>query len=140
MDNLKEDAVSRPQHPIFIKYSREWLYEVTGYSTGYLSRVATGKVPLTSSFIERICYRLNQPEGNLFSPNSAHPGQGVTQQYLDACIKRTQEQIQSLLDRAEEAQKELDHISKLLLPGWITAREDLVKTSKKLRQQEGAGS
>ncbi len=114
---------------MFIKYTREWLHEVTGYSVVYLSRMATGGVPLTSSFIERVCYRLDQPEVNLFSPDGAHPSQAVTQQYLDECIKRTQERIQSLLDRA-------DHISKLL-PGWITAREDLVKTSEKLAGEEG---
>lgn len=126
------------KHPLFIKYSREWLHEITGYSVVYLCRVATGKVPLTSSFIERVCYRLNQPEGNLFSPDGAYPSQAVTQQYLSTCIKRTQGQIQSLLNRAEKARQELDHISKLL-PGWITAREDLVKTSEKLRQQERVG-
>jgi len=60
-----------PQHPLFIKYRRDWLHEVTGYSKGYLSRVATGKVALTRSFIERVCYMLNQPEEELFLPDGA---------------------------------------------------------------------
>lgn len=58
------------QHPVFIKYRREWLAEVTGYSTGYLSRVATGRYPLSRSFIERVCFKLGQPEAELFLPNS----------------------------------------------------------------------
>jgi len=55
-----------PQHPLFIKYTREWLHQQTGFSKGYLSRVATGKLPLSRSFIERVCFKLNQPEEELF--------------------------------------------------------------------------
>jgi len=54
------------QHPLFIKYIRAWLHEVTGYSKGYLCRVATGKIPLSQSFIERVCFSLNQPGEELF--------------------------------------------------------------------------
>ncbi|MBA7695668.1 hypothetical protein ES703_104300 [subsurface metagenome] len=54
------------QHPVFIKYTRHWLHEVTGYSKGYLSRVATGRIPLSRSFIERVCFKLNQLEEELF--------------------------------------------------------------------------
>ena len=72
------------QHPLFIKYTREWLHEVTGFSKGYLSRVATGKTPLSRSFIERVCFKLNQPEEELFLPEAveAHssPGQPRRQQ------------------------------------------------------------
>lgn len=55
-----------PQHPLFTKYKRDWLHEVTGYSKGYLCRVATGKIPLSRSFIERVCFKLNRPENELF--------------------------------------------------------------------------
>jgi len=58
------------QHPVFIKYTREWLSQVTGFSKGYLSRVATGRLPLTRSFVERVCFRLDQPEAELFSPDA----------------------------------------------------------------------
>jgi len=58
------------QQPLFIKYTRDWLHEVTGYSKGYLSRVATGKLPLSRSFIERVCFKLNQPEEELFLPDA----------------------------------------------------------------------
>ncbi len=61
--------VSR-QHPLFIKYRREWLSEVTGYSKGYLCRVATGKISLSRAFIERVCFTLEQPEAELFVPNT----------------------------------------------------------------------
>jgi len=60
-----------PQHPMFVKYTRDWLHKKTGFSKGYLSRVATGKVPLSRSFIERVCFKLNQPEEELFLPDSA---------------------------------------------------------------------
>jgi len=58
------------QHSVFIKYTRDWLHQVTGFSKGYLCRVATGKAPLTRSFIERVCFKLNQPEEELFSPDA----------------------------------------------------------------------
>lgn len=60
-----------PQHPLFIKYTRDWLHEITGFSKGYLSRVATGKVPLSCSFVERVCFKLQQPEEELFLPDLA---------------------------------------------------------------------
>lgn len=55
-----------PQHPMFIKYTRDWLHQRTGFSKGYLSRVATGKVPLSRSFIERVCFKIGEPEVELF--------------------------------------------------------------------------
>ena len=60
-----------PQHPLFIKYTRDWLSEVTGFSKGYLCRVATGRVPLSRSFIERVCFKLGEPEEELFLPAKA---------------------------------------------------------------------
>lgn len=57
------------QHPLFIKYKREWIHEVTGYSTDYLSRISTGKVRLSRSFIERVCFGLRKPEAELFLPD-----------------------------------------------------------------------
>ncbi len=67
-----------PQHPLFIKYTRDWLHQRTGFSKGYLSRVATGKVPLSRSFIERVCFKLREPEVELFllDPDEAHPASG----------------------------------------------------------------
>jgi len=59
------------QHPLFIKYRRDWLHEITGYSKGYLSRVARGRTSLSRSFIERVCFKLNQPEEELFLPDGA---------------------------------------------------------------------
>lgn len=61
------------QHPLFIKYTRDWLHERTGYSKGYLSRVATGKILLSRSFIERVCFSLEQPEEELFLPDATQP-------------------------------------------------------------------
>ncbi len=58
------------QHPLFIKYTREWLHQATGYSKGYLSRVATGKMSLSHSFVERACFKLGLLEEELFLPNN----------------------------------------------------------------------
>ena len=57
------------QHPLFTKFKRDWLHEATGYSKGYLSRVATGKVSLSRSFVERVCFKLKEPEMELFLPD-----------------------------------------------------------------------
>lgn len=54
------------QHPVFRKYKSEWLHEVTGYSKIYLLRVASGNVPLSRSFIERVSFKLNEPAEELF--------------------------------------------------------------------------
>ena len=54
------------QHPVFKIYTRDYLHQVTGFSKGYLSRVATGKLPLTRAFVERVCFALKRPEGELF--------------------------------------------------------------------------
>ena len=67
------------QHPLFIEYRRDWLHRVTGYSKGYLSRVATGRISLSRSFIERVCFKLNQPEADLFFPDDAHAETTVSQ-------------------------------------------------------------
>lgn len=62
-----------PQHPMFVKYTRDWLHRQTGFSKGYLSRVATGKVPLSRSFVERVCFKLGEDEKVLFLPDSVEP-------------------------------------------------------------------
>ncbi len=58
-----------PQHPLFLKYTRDWLSNQTGFSKGYLSRVATGKVRLSRSFIDRVCFKLGEAECDLFLPD-----------------------------------------------------------------------
>ncbi len=56
----------KSQYLIFQKYTREWLSQATGYSKGYLSRVATGKSALTASFKDRCAFKLGKPEEELF--------------------------------------------------------------------------
>lgn len=68
------DKVTKSQrHPLFIKYTRDWLHEVTGYSKAYLCSVATGKIPLSRPFIERVCFNLRRPQAELFLPDSPRP-------------------------------------------------------------------
>lgn len=61
------------QHPVFLKYRRDWLHKATGYSLGYLCRVATGKVPPSRPFIERVCFTVGLPEIELFLPEAISP-------------------------------------------------------------------
>jgi len=76
-----------PQHPVFIIYTRDWLNEVTGFSKGYLSRLATGKISLSRSFVERVCFKLDRPEAELFLPEATEElsasSQGDEQQESD---------------------------------------------------------
>ncbi|KKM95478.1 hypothetical protein LCGC14_1187760 [marine sediment metagenome] len=58
------------EQPLFLRYRRDWLQEQTGYSKGYLSRVATGRERLSRAFIERVCFKLQLPESELFLPES----------------------------------------------------------------------
>lgn len=53
-------------HPIFAKYSRDWLSRTTGYSKAYPSRVATGNTSLAKSFVERCSFSLQETESELF--------------------------------------------------------------------------
>jgi len=83
------------QHPIFAKFTREWLRVATGYSKGYLSRLSTGASPLTRAFIERVSLKLNQPEDKLFDQRDGQclvPGGCATSalgQWLeDECAKQ----------------------------------------------------
>lgn len=59
------------QHPVFKKYKSEWLHEVTGYSKVYLLRVASGNVPLSRSFIDRLSFALKEPAEELFLLDAA---------------------------------------------------------------------
>jgi len=56
------------QQPIFRKYRREYLAEVTGYSLEYLCRVARGANPLGQTFMDRCCHKLKEPQRKLFDP------------------------------------------------------------------------
>lgn len=53
-------------HPLFAKYTRAYVSEITGYSLGYLSRVNKGRTPLTRYFIERVSYSLREHPADLF--------------------------------------------------------------------------
>jgi len=75
-----------PQHPLFIKYKRDWLHEVTGYSKGYLCRVAKGVQPMSRSFIDRVCLKFNQPESALFTKDNGY-GHGYRNGYRNGYRK-----------------------------------------------------
>jgi len=66
--------MQQQQHPVFLKYTRKWLSEATGYSQGHLCHIATGRVALARTFIERVCLKLNHPESELFLPDTPAEG------------------------------------------------------------------
>jgi len=55
----------QPQ-PLFAKYTRAYISEMTGYSKAYLSRVFRGRTPLSRYFIERVSYSLREHPADLF--------------------------------------------------------------------------
>lgn len=66
LPTMRENIAHRRRHPLFYIFSRNWLNSTTGYSKGYLCRMATGKAPITRSFIDRCCFSLNRTEEELF--------------------------------------------------------------------------
>lgn len=66
------------QHPVFRKYTRDWLHDLTGYSKTYLSRVASGRVPLSQPFVDRLSFKLNEPADKLFLLDAAGISSGDT--------------------------------------------------------------
>lgn len=64
------------QHQVFRKYTRAWLHEVTGYSKLYLCRVANGRVPLTTAFVDRVTFKLGEPTDQLFNLEAAGSAAG----------------------------------------------------------------
>ena len=65
--------MEQQQHPIFLQYRRDYIAKVTGYSLGYLSRMATGKGKVSPGFIARACLALRRNERELFLPESQPP-------------------------------------------------------------------
>jgi len=53
-------------HPLFAKYTRNYISEMTGYSKAYLSRVFRGRTPLSRYFVERVSYSLREHPADLF--------------------------------------------------------------------------
>lgn len=51
------------------------MHQSTGFSLNYLCKIATGRTPLTRSFIERVSHKLNQAEEELFLIGCSQPGQ-----------------------------------------------------------------
>ena len=54
------------QQPLFSKYTRNYIAQMTGYNKAYLSRVFRGRTPLSRYFIERVSYSLREHPADLF--------------------------------------------------------------------------
>ncbi len=60
------------QYLIFLKYTRAYLSEVTGYSKNYLSRIATGARAPSEVFIGVCCHTLKESQDDLFRLAEVH--------------------------------------------------------------------
>ena len=57
---------SKKQYLIYLKYTREYLSRVTGYSKGTLTRMASGAKLPSEAFIGVCCHTLKEPQEYLF--------------------------------------------------------------------------
>jgi len=120
------------QHPVFLKYKRTWLHEVTGFSLNYLCRIATGRAPLTRSFIERVCHKLKQPEEALFL--CLQPGNCAATaigQWLESKGKAESLSIRQMATKAG--------VSHQTIAGLINGTSPSIETIKKLARSFGEG-
>ncbi|GAI67594.1 unnamed protein product [marine sediment metagenome] len=91
------------QYLIFLKYQREYLSQVTGYSKGYLSRVATGAKPPSEVFIGVCCHTLKEPQEELFKLVEPQPAALLSAQprHPNQDLIETIDELASRLTKAE---------------------------------------
>ena len=97
---------SEKQYLIFLKYKTEYLCQVTGYSKGTLSRIASGARVPSEVFIGVCCHTLKESQDVLFElvePGSAigaaAPNKDLTQDLLET--------IEELAHRLTQAERDI---------------------------------
>ena len=103
------------QYLIFLKYTREYISQITGYSKGYLCRIATGAREPSEPFIGLCCHTLKESQHDLFKliePNAAcvspaltgGPDQDLisTIDELAAQLTKAQKEIKALKDELKQ--------------------------------------
>ena len=95
---------SEKQYRMFLKYTREYLAQVTGYSKNYLSRIATGARAPGEVFIGACCHTLKESQDYLFELVELHKAS------IDPALKGHPDQewletIDELTKRLTEAEK-----------------------------------
>ncbi|MBA7615670.1 hypothetical protein ES703_22955 [subsurface metagenome] len=92
------------QYLIFLKYTREYLSKVTGYSKGYLSRIASGAKPPSEVFIGVCCHTLKEPQDELFKLAEPQPAALLSAQTRqpNQDLIETIDELASRLTRAEK--------------------------------------
>lgn len=97
------------QFLIFIKYTREYLTQVTGYSRGHLSKIASGSRPPSEPFVSLCAQKLGEPAEELFKlielPEVSRVPAPPRSLYQD--LIETIDELGSRLTKAEAKIKEL---------------------------------
>lgn len=125
------------KHLVFIKYRRQYLHEVTDFSLNYLCRVATGRTALSRSFINQVCFALNEPEEELFSHN--HPG-GQCLQPGDCAANAFGQWIEDKCKNDHPSLREIAHkvgVSHQTIAGLKAGKRPLPETIEKLARAFG---
>lgn len=95
------------QYLIFLKYTREYLSQVTGYSKPYLSRFASGALGPSESFIALCCHTLKEPQEELFKLIEPHAARIALAQPRQP-NQDLYETIDELASRLTKAENELE--------------------------------
>lgn len=120
------------RHPIFVKYKRSWLQRVTGFSQSHLSRVATGKAPLTGRLIRRACRKLGEPVGALFLLDTIQAGnhhepcgcpQSEIGQWLEARCRNEHLSLRKAAARADVSHTTIADIMDGRRPSAVTIKK-----------------
>ncbi|MBA7555531.1 hypothetical protein ES705_48199 [subsurface metagenome] len=100
---------SERQYRLFLKYTREYLSQITGYSKNYLSRIATGARAPSETFIGVCCHTLKEPQEYLFELVQPHEVSidPALKGHPDQDLLETIDGLAARLTKAEEAVKAL---------------------------------
>jgi len=97
------------QYLIFLKYTREYLHQVTGYSKHTLSRIANGSNGPSEVFIGVCCYNLEESQDDLFKlvepyavRSASAPAESSDQDLLET--------IDELADRLTNAERQIKEL------------------------------
>ena len=101
------------QYLIFLKYTREYLSQVTGYSRGYLSRNASGAKYPSDIFIGVCCHTLKEPQDVLFELVEPSKASKVLSRD-DTLAQDLLETIDELSDRLTNAEAKIEALQKEL--------------------------
>lgn len=106
LEVMMSKADNEKQYAIFLKYNREYLAQATGYSKGYLSRIASGAQVPSEVFIGVCCHNLKESQDDLFRLLEPHKESRVRPHHQDL-PQALLETIDELTRRLTQAEKDI---------------------------------